>query len=89
MHHPSTSMTDAAPGPAAAAVRAACVVAGCPCTDARIVSRRRAAFHAALARRRGETADRTIVPEPGWSLARLLGDRAAVGPGVRVPTVGA
>ena len=36
----------------------ACLVAGCSCKDACIVSHRRAAFFAALARRTGETADR-------------------------------
>lgn len=52
---------------AAAPVRSrACLVEGCPCKDARIVSHRRAAFHAALARRTGETADRIIARETGW-----------------------
>lgn len=46
----------------------ACLVAGCPCKDARIVSHRRAAFFAAVARRAGETANRMITPEPGWTL---------------------
>ena len=46
----------------------ACLVAGCPCKDARIVSTRRARFFAALASRAGETADRVIAPEPGWAL---------------------
>jgi hypothetical protein len=32
------------------------------------VSHRKAAFFAAIARRTGETADRTIAPEPGWTL---------------------
>jgi hypothetical protein len=44
----------------------ACLVAGCPCKDARLLSRRRSAFFAALARHNGETADRVIGPEPGW-----------------------
>jgi hypothetical protein len=46
----------------------ACLVAGCPCKDPRIVSHRRAAFFAAVARRAGETANRMITPEPGWTL---------------------
>ena len=32
------------------------------------MSHRRAAFFAALARRTGETADRTIAPDPSWRL---------------------
>lgn len=47
----------------------ACLVAGCPCKDPRIVSRRRAAFFAARARDHGETADRVVEQDPGWSLA--------------------
>lgn len=46
----------------------ACLVAGCPCKDPRIVSTRRARFFAAVARFRGETADRVVRPEPGWTL---------------------
>ena len=48
--------------------RKACLVEGCPCRDARIVSRRRAAFFAARARLLGETANRTMAPEPDWHL---------------------
>lgn len=48
--------------------RRACLVAGCTCKDARIVSHRRAAFFAAWARDRGETADRLIEPDPTWRL---------------------
>lgn len=44
----------------------ACLVDGCPCKDARIVSYRRAAFWADLARRSGATADRVIAREIGW-----------------------
>ena len=44
----------------------ACLVDGCPCRDARIVSHRRAAFFAFLARHAGETADRVILPDPEW-----------------------
>ena len=46
----------------------ACLVAGCTCKDARIVSHRRAAFFAAVARRTGETADRVIPADPSWLL---------------------
>ena len=45
-----------------------CIATGCGCRDGRIVSPRRARFHAYLARERGETADRVIAPEPGWHL---------------------
>lgn len=45
-----------------------CQVAGCGCADSRIVSPRRARFHAYLARARGETADRVIAPDLGWRL---------------------
>jgi hypothetical protein len=48
--------------------RQACLVDGCPCKDARIVSRRRAAYFAARARQTGQTADRAIAPEAEWSL---------------------
>ena len=49
-----------------------CLVEGCPCTDARIVSRRRAAFFATWAREHGETADRAVAPEAGWRIPTLL-----------------
>jgi hypothetical protein len=52
----------------AARARAACLVAGCPCKDARIVSHRRAAFFATVAREHGETADRVVAPDPDWRL---------------------
>jgi len=48
--------------------RGACLTSGCPCKDARIVSHRRAAFYATVARSSGETADRVVPPEPGWRL---------------------
>ena len=51
----------------------ACLVAGCPCKDARIVSHRRAAFFAAVARQAGQTADRVIVAEPSWRIPLLEG----------------
>ena len=45
-----------------------CLVVGCPCKDARIVSHRRAAFFAAVARQAGETADRVIAADPAWRI---------------------
>ena len=45
-----------------------CLQEGCPCRDARIVSHRRAAFFATIARANGETADRVIAPDPEWQL---------------------
>jgi hypothetical protein len=47
-------------------VARSCRAEGCFCQDGRIVSHRRAAFYAVVARANGETADRKIVPEPGW-----------------------
>ena len=45
----------------------ACLVAGCTCKDARIVSHRRAAFFAAVARQtRARPPIVVIAPEPGW-----------------------
>jgi hypothetical protein len=52
--------------------RGPCLVEGCPCKDARIVSFRRAAFYAARARATGETADRVIAAEDGWRLPTTL-----------------
>jgi hypothetical protein len=49
----------------------ACLVAGCSCKDPRIVSHRRAAFFAAVAREHGETADRTVAADPEWQLPTL------------------
>ena len=45
-----------------------CLVDGCSCKDARIISTRRARFFARLAIERGETAQRIVTPEPGWQL---------------------
>ncbi|HYC07408.1 MAG TPA: hypothetical protein VEG29_05740 [Candidatus Binatia bacterium] len=52
--------------------RVACLNDGCPCKDARIVSHRRAAFFAALAKSRGETADRVVEVDPDWSIDTLF-----------------
>lgn len=51
--------------------RSGCLVDGCQCRDARIVSHRRAKFYAHLAAAHGETADRVVAPEPGWELPPL------------------
>jgi hypothetical protein len=51
----------------------ACLVAGCSCKDARMISFRRAAFYAAVARDAGETADRMIAPDPAWRIPALEG----------------
>jgi hypothetical protein len=70
-----------------ARVSGACLIAGCMCKDSRIVSRRRAAFFAAMARRSGETADRIVLAEPGWRiLAGLLSDLDVPLPGAG-PTI--
>lgn len=50
--------------------RSSCLLVGCPCRDARILSHRRARFYAHLARLNGETARRVVRPEPGWKLPR-------------------
>ena len=48
--------------------RGACLVSGCTCKDSRIVSYRRAAFFAAVARRSGQTADRVVAVEADWRI---------------------
>lgn len=48
--------------------RKACLTTGCSCRDARIVSSRRAAFYAAIARSSGQTADRVIPADPEWRI---------------------
>ncbi len=49
-----------------------CLVEGCPCKDARIVSKRRTAFYAAWAAEHGETADRAVAPELDWRIPTLF-----------------
>jgi hypothetical protein len=49
-------------------MRGACHISGCTCKDVRIVSHRRAAFFAYMARRSGQTADRVVAVEPGWRI---------------------
>ena len=48
--------------------RGACLVDGCPCKDARILSPRRASYFASIARSRGETADRIVATDDDWRL---------------------
>ena len=52
----------------ASPARRACLVEGCTCKDARIVSTRRAMFFAYLANARGETADRVVAADAEWRL---------------------
>jgi len=52
--------------------RRGCLVEGCPCKDARIVSTRRTAFFAAWAKEQGETANRIVEPELDWRLPTLV-----------------
>ena len=54
-------------------VRPACLVPGCTCKDARIISHRRASFYAAVAADNGETADRVIAPDPEWRIPSVEG----------------
>ena len=65
----------------------ACLVAGCTCKDARILSIRRASYFASIIRARGETADRVIAAADDWRLptspaldaSRTLAARAGFG----------
>ena len=57
-----TTQTTASPA------RRACLVEGCTCKDARIVSTRRATYFASVARSRGETADRVVAADAEWRL---------------------
>ena len=67
MNGPEITITESLPA------RRACLVEGCSCKDARIISQRRVAFAANLARANGETADRFIPVEPGWRLPVFIG----------------
>ena len=49
-------------------IRGTCLNEGCECKDPRIVSRRRARFFAAMARRSGQTANRVVAVEAGWRI---------------------
>jgi hypothetical protein len=68
MFHPNQLRTQPIEFALAAPLRSGCLVEGCPCKDARILSRRRARFFAAVARRNGETAARVIDVDPEWRL---------------------
>jgi hypothetical protein len=48
--------------------RSGCLVAGCSCKDARFLSPRRAAWIAAIAESRGETANRIVPADPAWAI---------------------
>ena len=56
--------------------RRGCLVEGCPCKDARIVSKRRSAFFAVWAEQHGETADRIVAPELEWRIPTLASTAA-------------
>ncbi len=76
MYHPDQVISAEAVAIIEPSRTGACLVTGCPCKDARIVSHRRAAFFAAIARRNGETADRIISPDPAWLLPFVAADPA-------------
>jgi hypothetical protein len=52
-------------------IHRACLVPGCPCKAERIVSTRRSAFLAAVARTSGEAAGSHRSPEPAWRFVGL------------------
>jgi hypothetical protein len=56
--------------------RRGCLVDGCSCKDARIVSRRRTAFFAAWALEHGETADRAVAPDAEWRIPSITSTAA-------------
>ena len=62
MNGPDTTSTESQPS------RRSCLVDGCSCKDARIISQRRVAYFANVARANGETADRIIPVDAGWRL---------------------
>ena len=62
MNGPETTTTETQPS------RRACLVDGCSCKDARIISHRRVAYFANQARAKGETANRIIPVDAGWRL---------------------
>ena len=68
MFHPNQLRTQPIEIALAAPLRSGCLVEGCSCKDARIVSHRRARFFADVARRNGETADRIVDVDPEWRL---------------------
>jgi hypothetical protein len=54
--------TDTAP------TRRSCLVDGCQCKDARIISHRRAAYFAVRAQSNGQTPNRFVAAEAAWRL---------------------
>ena len=68
MFHPNQIRTGEALPIIGSSRTGACLVDGCTCKDARIISFRRVAFFAAVARRAGQTADRLIAPDPAWRI---------------------
>ena len=68
MFHPNQLRTGEALALIVPSHTGACLVDGCTCKDARIVSHRRAAFFAAVARQTGQTADRVIAFDPEWRI---------------------
>lgn len=84
MSSPTTTETTETTAPV---TRRACLVEGCTCKDARILSIRRASYFASTARARGETADRSVAADADWRLptspaldaARTLAARAEIG----------
>ena len=62
MNGPDSTTTETLPS------RRACLVEGCSCKDARIISQRRVAYFASQARASGETADRLIPADADWRL---------------------
>src|SRR5215207_2367567 len=65
MTGPGTTETTETTAPV---TRRACLVEGCTCKDARILSTRRASYFASTARSRGETADRVVAADDEWRL---------------------
>jgi hypothetical protein len=63
MNGPDVSEITATPA------RRACLVEGCACKDARILSTRRASYFASVAASRGETADRIVPADPTWAFS--------------------
>jgi hypothetical protein len=62
MNGPETTITENLPS------RRACLVDGCSCKDARIISHRRVAYFASQAIANGETANRIVAVEADWRL---------------------
>ena len=62
MNGPETISTETLPS------RRACLVDGCSCKDARIISHRRVAYFASQAIANGETANRIVAVEADWRL---------------------